>query len=57
MKYGSGQSERVFELDRKCAHPLPINDRETCEWGDETDSGFAGSLSLFILSPNGKSKR
>jgi hypothetical protein len=55
MNYGSGQGDNGLVLDPH-AHPLPINGGETCESGDETDSGFAGSPILH-LSPNGKSKR
>jgi hypothetical protein len=57
MKHGSGQGDDGLVLGYHDAHPLPINDGETRDPQGETDYPSAGSPSVFILSPNGKSKR
>jgi hypothetical protein len=57
MKYGIGQGDNEHEAERTIAHPLPINGGETRDPQGETDYPSAGSPSVFILSPNGKSKR
>jgi hypothetical protein len=57
MKHGSGQGDKESVLDCHDAHPLPIKGGETCDVESETDYRLAGSPPLFILSPNGKSKR
>jgi hypothetical protein len=57
MKHGIGKGDTESELDHRPAHPLPINDGETRDPQGETDYLSAGSPSVFILSPNGESKR